>query len=186
MFSFSFKFSVKKFSNQTYSCQILYGHYERVRKKLSGHAYQTVVEVYTIKYEIAQNLSNTGIPAPRKYDQGNKKMFWFYNLFVRWPGPPRWLVCGTQFVTAYQAIKPGPILESSNFPQISAALKFNCRQTYWSQGEILIIRWICLFIRPNLQKTLNVDFCPGNFSENISWISPSGGADLQKPWISTA
>ena len=69
--------------------------------------------------------------------------------FVRWPGPPRWLVCGTQFVTAYQAIKPGPILESSNFPQISAALKFNCRQTYWSQGEILIIRWICLFIRPN-------------------------------------
>ena len=69
--------------------------------------------------------------------------------FVRWPGPQRWLVCGTQFVTAYQAIKPGPILESSNFPQISAALKFNCRQTILFQGNILIFRWICLFIRPN-------------------------------------
>ena len=69
--------------------------------------------------------------------------------FVQWPGPQRWLVCGTQFVTAYQAIKPGPILESSNFPQISAALKFNCRQTFLFRGNILIFRWICLFIWPN-------------------------------------
>ena len=68
--------------------------------------------------------------------------------FVRWPGPPRWLVCGTQFVTAYQAIKPGPILESSNFPQISAALKFNCRQTFLFLGNIFIFRCICLFIWP--------------------------------------